>query len=360
MRDSQTDLQALIQPVLLAGGSGTRLWPLSTARLPKQFLRLVGNRTLFQQTLARVAPWLKRPPLVVCGIRHTDIVASQAEAIGCAGVTVLSEPHPRNTAPAVALAALRASAGGENPLMLVMPCDHAIGDLVRFRAAVSVAAPLAADGGLVTFGVAPTRPETGFGYIRRGIAIGDAGFAVEAFVEKPDRDRAARYLADGGYAWNSGIFLFQAGAVIAELDRLCPDLMETCRQAFGDGTTDAIDAEAFAGCPAISLDHAVMERTERARVVMLDAGWSDVGSWDAVRELGVPDANGNVCDGDVTLSESTGNYVRADRPVVLVGVSNLVVVSTADGIAIVARDRARQMNQTVMRTLADEADHEKL
>lgn len=360
MRGSQTDLQGLIQPVLLAGGSGTRLWPLSTPALPKQFLRLAGEHTLFQQTLARTEGWLMRQPLVVCGMGHVPVVSRQAKAIGCAGVSIIAEPHPRNTAPAVALAALNASAAGDDPLMLVMPCDHAIRDIERFRAAVSAAASLAEDGGLVTFGVAPTRPETGFGYIRRGIAIGDAGFAVEMFVEKPDHERAARYLADGGYAWNSGMFLFRARAVLKELDRLCPDLMDACRRSCGEGGTNGLDAEAFARCPAVSLDRAVMERTDRTRVVMLEAGWSDVGSWEAIRELSIADAEGNVCEGDVALSDATGNFIRTDRPVLLVGVDDLIVVSTADGMVIVPRHRAQQISQIDMRGSTRQAGGEEI
>lgn len=348
MRPADGDPPGQLLPVLLAGGAGSRLWPLSTDDRPKPFHRLTGDRTLFQETLVRLEGWGARPALVVCGARHAALVAEQAAEIGPGPVSVLAEPHARDTAPAIALAALHASAGGGDPLILVMPCDHHIRDARRFRAAVEAAIPLAADGGLVTFGVEPAGAETGYGYIRRGAAVGTAGYRVDGFVEKPDRERAERLVADGRHAWNSGIFLFRASSVIAELDRHRPELMETCRHAWA-GAGRPVDEAVFARCEAVSIDRAVMERTCAARMVMLDAGWSDVGSWDAVCAFGARDARGNVSHGDAAVVGGGGNYVHAGlRRVVLVGVSDLVVVETPDGVLVTTRAAAQHVGRSVL------------
>ncbi|MDJ0776427.1 MAG: mannose-1-phosphate guanylyltransferase/mannose-6-phosphate isomerase [Gammaproteobacteria bacterium] len=348
-------------PVVLSGGSGTRLWPLSRKMYPKQFLSLLHDETMLQKTLLRIAELEHSPPIVVCNDEHRFVVAEQARQIGIEDPTIILEPVGRNTAPAIAVAALQALEQADDPLLLVLSADHEIRDSQAFCNAVRQALPLAADGRLVTFGIVPTHPATGYGYIRRGAPEG-AGFAVDSFVEKPDRETARRYLDSGDYYWNSGMFLFSASAYLAQLERFKPAMLADCRTAAGGVREDIgflrLDAEAFARCEADSIDYAVMERTEHACVVPMDAGWSDIGSWSSLWQQGERDAAGNATRGDVICVDSGQSLVHAgSRLVATVGVNNLVIVETEDAVLVADRDRAEEVKQVVTR-LADEGREE--
>lgn len=342
----------MIVPVLMAGGSGTRLWPLSRELYPKQFLRLAGEQTMLQQTVARAAALPSASaPIVVCGDAHRFIVAEQLKAVD--GRQIILEPMGRNTAPAAAVAALQvAAAHGDDALVLLLPADHVIADQAAFANAAQQAATLAQQGKLVTFGVVPTQPETGYGYIRTGEALGDAGHSVAAFVEKPDRETAEGYLADGGYLWNGGMFLFQAKAMLAELRMHAPAVLDACEAALNQGQRDLdflrLDADAFAACPEDSIDYAVMEKTSNAAVVALDAGWNDLGAWTYLGEVSSSDAKGNVLSGDVLTADTTNTLVRAEsRLVATVGLDNHVVVETADAVLVAPRNRVQDVKAIV-------------
>ena len=343
-----------LQPVILCGGSGTRLWPLSRALLPKQFLPLASTRSLLQDTVLRLEG-LKdtSPPLVVSHVEHRFLVAEQLRAVGVAPALHLLEPEGRNTAPAIAAAALCALRQDANAMLLVLPSDHVVQERGKFHEAVQRAARLAARGRLVTFGVVPTAPSTGYGYIRRGAAedVADS-FTVAEFVEKPDRARASAFLADGRYYWNSGMFLFAARRYLEELQRSRPDISASVEAAVRQGTRDLdflrLNAAAFARCPAESIDYAVMERTRDAAVVRAEFDWSDIGSWSALWEIAPKDAQGNSVRGDVYLDEVACCYVRAeDRLVAAIGVRDLVIVETDDAVLVAGKDRAQDVKQAV-------------
>ncbi|WP_425450494.1 mannose-1-phosphate guanylyltransferase/mannose-6-phosphate isomerase, partial [Virgifigura deserti] len=309
--------------MILCGGSGTRLWPVSRAAYPKQLMPLTSELTLLQETLQRVAdPARFAAPLVVCNDEHRFLVAEQARALGGAPITILLEPTGRNTAPAIAAAAHLLAAQDGEAVMLVLPSDHYVAAPGRFREAVDQAVRAADAGALVTFGIAPDKPETGYGYVRQGAALaGCPGcFAVDRFVEKPDRATAEAYLAEGGYAWNSGMFLFRAARYLAELARLEPAMLAATREAVARAVRDLdflrLDQEAFAGAPARSIDYAVMERTDSAAVVPLDIGWSDVGSWAALWETAAKDGAGNTLIGDVLAAGLRNSYIRAESRLV--------------------------------------------
>jgi mannose-1-phosphate guanylyltransferase len=335
----------------MAGGSGTRLWPLSRHFYPKQFHSLVGERTMLQNTVLRLKGVSKTLPLLVCNDEHRFLAAEQLRQIGVEDAPILLEPSARNTAPAVALAALHAILNCSDPLLLVLASDHHIADEDAFAAAVASATALADRGKLVTFGIAPTRPETGYGYIRRGEDQG-SGFAVDRFEEKPDRDSAIAFVESGQYYWNSGMFLFKARRYLEELEKYEPAIAEACREAMAETRTDMqfvrIDPAAFAACPSKSIDYAVMEKTGDAVVVPLQAGWSDIGSWSALQEAQSADENGNTLRGDVLAVSTSGTFARADsRFVALLGVDDLVVVETKDAILVARKDHVQNVREIV-------------
>lgn len=344
-----------IVPVILSGGSGTRLWPLSRAQQPKQFLALVSAGSLFQDALLRtqaIGPSVAAP-LVVCNEQHRFVVAEQLRAAGLAPATIVLEPKGRNTAPAVAVAAILALQGrdaADDPLLLVLPADHVIVNHAAFAAAVDSGLDAAAAGNLVAFGIVPSRAETGYGYILRGASRGRWS-VLEEFVEKPNAETARRYVDSGQYLWNSGMFLFAARAFLSELARHAPEMLSSCRQAVADASveTDFMRLGAcFLDCPADSIDYAVMEKTDRAAVVPLDADWSDVGSWAALHEVLPKDAEGNALRGDVIIESCKDSYVAATtRLVAAIGVEGVIIVETPDAVLVVARDHAQSVKRVV-------------
>ncbi|HVC54496.1 MAG TPA: mannose-1-phosphate guanylyltransferase/mannose-6-phosphate isomerase [Stellaceae bacterium] len=354
----------MIHPAILSGGSGTRLWPMSRALYPKQLLALTGARSLLQETALRVAGDAGfAPPLVIANEEHRFIIAEQLREIGVTPEALILEPVGRNTAPAACVAALRLAMSEPDALMLVLPSDHAIGDLAAFRAATGHAAAAARLGHLVTFGITPERAETGYGYIARGQPLSgcQGAFAVTGFVEKPDPATAERYLAAGDYLWNSGIFLFPAALYLTEIERLCPQMLAACREALAGARADSdfirLDKEAFARCPSDSIDYAVMEHTPQAAVVPVTMGWSDLGSWDALWELGDKDERGNALAGNVVAEATRNCYLRSEAGLVAaIGVEDLVVVATDDAVMVAPRNRTQEVKQLVGRLLAERRD----
>jgi mannose-1-phosphate guanylyltransferase/mannose-6-phosphate isomerase len=344
----------VITPVVLSGGSGTRLWPLSRKALPKQLLPLAGMRTMIQETVARAQGEDFAPPLVICNQEHRFLIAEQLRALGAAGTQIMLEPIGRNTAPAAAVAALKIVADDPEGLMLLMPSDHVVLDGKAFHAAVAAARVAAASGALVTFGIQPTAPETGYGYIQGGapLAGADGAFQVARFVEKPDRATAQGYLDAGGYYWNSGMFLFRARSFLDELARLQPRILECCRDALALAHSDMdfirLGESAFVACPSDSLDYAVMEKATNAAVVPVEMGWNDVGSWQSLWDIADRDAGGNAILGNVLTEKAKDSYLRSEGPLVaVVGVENLVVVATKDAVLISHRDSAQDVKKIV-------------
>ncbi len=344
----------LITPVLLSGGSGTRLWPVSRALHPKQLQALTGERTMLQETALRLAGPEFAAPMVVCNGDHRFTIAAQLQSVGLTPQSIVLEPQGRNTAPAAAVAALKLRQQSPDALMLLAASDHVIDDVVTFHAAVRIAAEAARKGHLVSIGVMPTRPETGYGYIDRGADLPavPGAFAVKRFVEKPDRATAERFVSSGTFLWNASIFLFRASTYLDELEKYAPDVRRQAEAALKLGRQDLdflrLDSDAFAKCPSISIDYAVMERTSRAAVVPADIGWSDVGSWSMLWERGTKDASGNVTTGDVIIEDGKGNLIRSDsRLVAALGVENLVIVATNDAVLVAARDRDQDVKRIV-------------
>lgn len=348
-------MTALIRPVILCGGAGTRLWPLSRAARPKQMLALAGERSMLAQTAARVAdPARFAPPLVVGAADQAEAIAAELDE----AATLILEPAARNTAPAIALAALNAS---PDEVLLVLPSDHVVADAARFRAAVAHARPLADEGWIVTFGMTPDRPETGYGYIRRGAALGEGLFRVERFVEKPDRAAAEAMLAAGGHDWNGGIFLMRADTLIAGLATHAPGILAAARRAVAGqakaGQRIIPDGQAFRASPAQSIDYALMEKAGRIAVAPVAVGWSDVGGWAALHDIAAHDADGNALAGAVTALDCTGSLIRSDGPLVAaIGVRDLVIVATGDAVLVVPRGEAQRVKDVVERLKTEGKD----
>ena len=346
-----SDATATFLPVILAGGSGTRLWPLSRKHCAKQYLALGGEKTMLQETVERLGGLAHLSPLLICNEDTRFMAAEQMRQIDRSDAAILLEPAGRNTAPAIALGALEAVKAGDDPVLLVMPADHKIKDNAAFVEAVKTGGELAKAEKLVTFGVTPTRPETGYGYICSGAPDG-AAFAVDAFVEKPDAKTAAEYLAAGGYYWNSGIFMFRASRYLEELQKFRPDILKACQNAFAGKQADLdflrFDKEQFLACPEDSVDYAVMEKTKDSVVVPLNAGWSDIGSWAAMWEASAKNKDGNYEIGDVISLEGVGNYINASsRLVAAVGLEDMVIIETKDTVFVAPKEKTGEIKALV-------------
>ena len=349
----------MLTPVILSGGAGTRLWPLSRELYPKQLLPLTGARTMLQQTLLRLEGLTGAAPVIVCNEAHRFLVAEQLRQLKIEPRATVLEPFGRNTAPAIALAAHAALKGlatqphALDPVLLVLPADHVIRDVTAFHRAVRSGLAAAEAGQLATFGVVPSTPETGYGYIQRGAASG-AAFRIARFVEKPNAERARAFVASGDYYWNSGMFLFRARRYLQELERFAPEMARICEAAFRGAKADLdftrIDAALFEACPADSIDYAVMEKTADAVVVPLDAGWSDVGSWASLHAASEADAHGNVSHGDVITEDTSGSYLYAEsRLLAAVGLKDHVVVETKDAVLVAPKERVQDVKKLVQR-----------
>jgi mannose-1-phosphate guanylyltransferase/mannose-6-phosphate isomerase len=342
----------LVLPVIMSGGSGTRLWPASTDAQPKQFHALGTPDTLLQATAARVRAEGFLAPVVIANHRHGALVREQLAAIGVEPQAVILEPFGRNTAAVAAVAAAWAERHAPGALVLLMPADHLIADPRGFRAAVAEAAGTAASGRIVTFGITPTGPETGYGYIQSGEALDDKVFAVRRFVEKPARAVAEAYLAEGGYAWNGGIFLYDPAVLLGEARRLSAGLAEAATAALDHATSTEggllLDGERFAGCPSLPIDVAVMEKTDRAAVLPLSVGWADIGSWSELWRQGVRDADDNLAQGDASLLDTRGSLVWSDGPSVsAIGLDGLIVIATAGHVLVLPMERAQEVKAIV-------------
>lgn len=347
-----------IIPVILSGGSGTRMWPLSRSHYPKQFLPLVTEHSLLQDTVTRLPEnEAMTDPMVICNQDHRFMVAEQMQQLDITPTAILLEPFGRNTAPAVALAAL--SAPRPDDIILILPADHVIADHAALGNAIDQATLLAAKGSLVTFGIVATGPETGYGYIQRGERLsGGNGYSVQNFVEKPDRSTAEKYLSSGDYYWNSGMFALRADVFLNELEKFRPEILDACKLAHEKATTDfdfiRIDPEAFEQCPSDSIDYAVMEKTEHAVVIPLDAGWNDVGSWTSLWEVSGKDESGNRIHGDVLTHDTHNSLLHSEsRLVATIGVDDIIVVETDDAVMVASKDRVQDVKAIAERLKAE-------
>ncbi|SNY55785.1 mannose-1-phosphate guanylyltransferase [Arsukibacterium tuosuense] len=345
-------------PVILSGGSGTRLWPLSRAKKPKQFLSLVNEKSMLQNTLLRLKGIEHlAPPIVVCNEDHRFMVAEQLRELAINDACIMLEPVGRNTAPAIAIAAIQALQTHQDPVLLVLAADHVIQDIPAFQQAVAEADIAAEAGKLVTFGVVPVTAHTGYGYIRRSkqsVASMANTFQVTEFKEKPDKSTAEHYLTSGDYCWNSGMFMFKASTLLAELERFAPEVVHACRMAVTAAAQDLdfvrVDKDAFSASPADSLDYAVLEKSDNTVMVPLNAGWSDVGSYDALWDVMAKDAQGNACRGDVMLESTRNSYINAEEKLVaVIGLDNVIVVETKDAVLVADKNDIQQVKSIVQR-----------
>ncbi|KJK19544.1 mannose-1-phosphate guanylyltransferase/mannose-6-phosphate isomerase [Pseudomonas sp. NPDC087612] len=341
----------MILPIVMAGGSGSRLWPMSRELNPKQFLSLADEHTMLQVTVERLSGLTDLKPQIICNEAHRFVAAEQMRQLGFDDCELLLEPVARNTAAAITLAALKAVQDGQDPLLLVLAADHLISDAEVFQQCVRSALPLAQAGKLVTFGIQPLSPETGYGYIEQGPAVG-SGYAIARFVEKPDLATAQRYLASKKFLWNSGMFLFKASRLLDEVKAFAPQIHACCAEALEQSSRDLhftrVGAEAFARCPSDSIDYAVMEKTADAVVVPMNAGWNDIGSWSALWDVGQKDESGNVVSGDVMADEVEHSYIKStSRLVAAVGVRDLIIVETKDALLVAHKDKVQGVKKIV-------------
>lgn len=343
----------MILPVILSGGVGVRLWPLSQQDKPKQFLPLFNEKSLLQETVARITDLEEvDTPIFVCNEQHRFLLSAQLQEIGIQGASIILEPMGRNTAPAIVVAAMQAMASGQDPILLVLPSDHLIPNEEMFRAAITAAIPYAENNELITFGIVPQSPETGYGYIQAGKQLGQQNnqniYAVKQFVEKPDLERAKLYLQSKDYYWNGGIFMFKASSFLNEMQKYAADILVNCSQALAKSVTDLdfirLDSEGFAACRSESIDYAIMEKTKNAVIISLDAGWSDVGSWDALFKVSKKDDANNFKSGNVVVENVTGSYLRAEkRALAVIGVKDLVVVETKDAVLVAHKSESQKV-----------------
>lgn len=342
----------MLIPVIMAGGSGSRLWPLSRTMYPKQFLNIVGENTMLQDTLLRLAELESSDPIIICNNEHRFLVAEQLRDIDYAGEIIL-EPFGRNTAPAITLAALQALEKDKESTLLVLAADHVIQDTSGFCESIKSAISLAENNELVTFGIVPDKPETGFGYIKAGAKL-SAGFKVDKFVEKPSYDVAKSYVDSGEYFWNSGMFLFKASVFLEELEKYNPEILDVCKKCIGNARKDLdflrISQDDFESCPSDSIDYAVMEKTESAAIIPLDVGWNDIGSWSAMWDINAKDENNNKLIGDVIAEKSSNCFIRAeDRLVSVLGLDNVVVVDSKDALLVANKSMVQDVKTIVSR-----------
>lgn len=342
----------MLLPVIMAGGSGSRLWPLSRSLYPKQFISLTSKKTMLQETIARLKNIEHQPPLLICNEEHRFIVAEQLRQENFKHSGIILEPVGRNTGPAIALAAIKAMQNGDDPLLLVLAADHVIQDHVAFTKSIEKAIEPAKQGALITFGIIPTTPETGYGYIKKGHLINEFAFQVERFVEKPDLNTAEQYIASNQYLWNSGMFLFKASCYVSELKKHAPEILSSCELALQNSLSDLdftrINAEIFEACPEDSIDYAVMEKADNVLVVPMDAGWSDVGSFSSLWEVSPKDQQSNVIIGDVLTENTKNSYVYSQSKLVsTVGVDNLVIIETKDAVLVANKDNVQDVKSIV-------------
>lgn len=353
-----------VVPVILSGGVGSRLWPTSRSAYPKQLLPLVSERGMLQETVARVADnKVFSAPMIISNDEHRFIIAAQLQEMGMSASHHVLEPQGRNTAPAAAVAALLCA---PDDIILILPADHHIEDQVGFQNAVANAQKLCEDDKIVTFGIVPKGPETGYGYIQQGNELPETGaYEVACFVEKPNKKTAEDYLTEGNYCWNSGIFMFKAQSIINEMQSFCPEILNTCRASIAAAHVDIdflrLDAEIFSSCPSDSIDYAVMEKTENAVTIPIDIGWNDIGSWDSLWEIGSKDDEGNVIVGDVISVDSKNNYVRSENSLIAtLGLEDMVIVETGDVVLVAKRDCVQEVKKLVALVVADDRSEHKL
>lgn len=351
-------------PIILSGGSGTRLWPLSRALYPKQFLPIHSDKTLFQETVSRLKTLGTDDPIIVCNEEHRFIVAENMQELKLKPRNILLEPVGKNTAPAIAAAALIAMDVGEDPVLMVLPADHIIEDVKAFQEAIKTAEHYAKKGNLVTFGIKPTRAHTGYGYIELGQELQNNANEISEFKEKPDEETAEAFVKSGQYLWNSGMFCFKASIYLEEIEKHQPGLLKHVKKAVDDAANDLdfnrLDKAAFEKCPEIAIDYAVMEKTKKGVVIGLDANWSDIGSWDSVWDVSEKDENGNVCKGDIIAQDSTNNYIYSKEKLIsTLGVDNLVIIDTRDALLVADKDKVQDI-KVIVNALKDNNRQEAL